>query len=206
MTKVNTAENTTISTNNETVELAKSKKPAANIPPRIRISIQNGNKNFERVKERLANLNLKDYNDVVALENIIRVLDANEKVKDERNQKRRSSRDGSTKIDSTYAVIFANDTLSKNLIGLTRRVNTLNDTELKNIQESFLRNNIDDVMISLDSSKNLISDTREIISVLAKTFNSKDKNSKYQKGNILEEIKKVFLETSKEPEDKKDIA
>ena len=57
-----------------------------------------------------------------------------------------------------------------------------------------------------DSSKNLISDTREIISVLAKTFNSKDKNSKYQKGNILEEIKKVFLETSKEPEDKKDIA
>lgn len=60
MTKVNTAENTTISTNNETVELAKSEKPAANIPPRIRISIQNGNKNFERVKERLANLNLKE--------------------------------------------------------------------------------------------------------------------------------------------------
>ncbi len=175
-----------------TINTNQNKKSSKSVlPDRLRQSLDNGSENLQQVQDRLKNLRITEYNDTVALENIIRVLDANDKIKAERNQKRKVSR-GTIKIDSSYSVIFASDTLSKNLINLTRRVNQLNNAELTAIQENFLRNNIEDVMNSLNSNKNLVDDTKQIVSVLMKVFSNKDKNANYVKGSIAEEIKKAF--------------
>ena len=168
------------------------KKQNKNLSPRIKRSLDDSKKNFERLIDRVNKLDLGNINDSIALENIIRVLDANDKVKEERTQKsRRSSAKNSIKINSSYSVVFANDPLSKNLINLAIRINQLNNVELVNIQENFLRNNIEDVMASLNSSKNLVTDTREVVSILMKTFNTKDKNKNYEKGSIFEQIHKI---------------
>ena len=164
------------------------KKQNKGLPPRLSAALKNSNNNFENVMNRIKKLDLGNLNDAVALENILRVLDLNEKVKEERIQKRRLSRN-SVKIDSSYTVIFANDPISKDLINLAIRINQLNNVELTNIQENFLRNNIEDIMNSLNSSKNLVSDTKEVVSILTKIFRSKNKN--YEKGLIFDEINKV---------------
>lgn len=164
------------------------KKQNKGLPPRLSAALKNSNNNFENVMNRIKKLDLGNLNDAVALENILRVLDLNEKVKEERIQKRRVSRN-SVKIDSSYTVVFANDPISKDLINLAIRINQLNSVELTNIQENFLRNNIEDVMNSLNSSKNLVSDTKEVVSILTKIFGSK--NKKYEKGLIFDEINKV---------------
>ena len=77
--------------------------------------------------------------------------------------------------------------LSKNLISLIRRVTQLSNNELENIQESFLTNKIDDIVSSLDSSKNLIDDTKDVVSVLMKYFSAKN-TTKYEKESILKDI------------------
>ena len=164
------------------------KKQNKELPPRLLSALENSNNNLEKIMSRIKNLDLGNLNDAVALENILRVLDLNEKVKEERIQKRRLSRN-SVKIDSSYTVIFANDPISKDLINLAIRINQLNNVELTNIQENFLRNNIEDIMNSLNSSKNLVSDTKEVVSILTKIFRSKNKN--YEKGLIFDEINKV---------------
>ena len=158
------------------------------VPPRITNALKNAEKTLSNLNQKLKSLNLKDFNDIVAMENIIRLLDANDTIKNERNVKRRASRDGSSvKVNNSYSVIVANDDLSKNLISLIRRVTQLSNNELENIQESFLTNKIDDIVSSLDSSKNLIDDTKDVVSVLMKYFSAKN-TTKYEKELILKDI------------------
>ena len=158
------------------------------VPPRITNALKNAEKTLSNLIQKLKSLNLKDFNDIVAMENIIRLLDANDTIKNERNVKRRASRNGSSvKVNNSYSVIVANDDLSKNLISLIRRVTQLSNNELENIQESFLTNKIDDIVSSLDSSKNLIDDTKDVVSVLMKYFSAKN-TTKYEKESILKDI------------------
>ena len=158
------------------------------VPPRITNALKNAEKTLSNLNQKLKSLNLKDFNDIVAMENIIRLLDANDTIKNERNVKRRASRDGSSvKVNNSYSVIVANDDLSKNLISLIRRVTQLSNNELENIQESFLTNKIDDIVSSLDSSKNLIDDTKDVVLVLMK-YNSAKNTTKYEKESILKDI------------------
>ena len=158
------------------------------VPPRITNALKNAEKTLSNLNQKLKSLNLKDFNDIIAMENIIRLLDANDTIKNERNIKRRASKKGSSvKVNNSYSVIVANDDLSKNLISLIRRVTQLSNNELENIQESFLSNNIDDIVSSLDSSKNLIDDTKDVVSVLMKYFSAKN-TTKYEKESILKDI------------------
>ena len=158
------------------------------VPPRITNALENAEKTLSNLNQKLKSLNLKDFNDIIAMENIIRLLDANDTIKNERNVKRRASRNGSSvKVNNSYSVIVANDDLSKNLISLIRRVTQLSNNELENIQESFLTNKIDDIVSSLDSSKNLIDDTKDVVSVLMKYFSAKN-TTKYEKESILKDI------------------
>lgn len=158
------------------------------VPPRITNALKNAEKTLSNLNQKLKSLNLKDFNDIVAMENIIRLLDANDTIKNERNVKRRASRNGSSvKVNNSYSVIVANDDLSKNLISLIRRVTQLSNNELENIQESFLTNKIDDIVSSLDSSKNLIDDTKDVVLVLMKYFSAKN-TTKYEKESILKDI------------------
>ena len=158
------------------------------VPPRITNALKNAEKTLSNLNQKLKSLNLKDFNDIVAMENIIRLLDANDTIKNERNIKRRASKKGSSvKVNNSYSVIVANDDLSKNLISLIRRVTQLSNNELENIQESFLTNKIDDIVSSLDSSKNLIDDTKDVVSVLMKYFSAKN-TTKYEKESILKDI------------------
>ena len=165
------------------------------VPPRITNALKNAEKTLSNLNQKLKSLNLKDFNDIVAMENIIRLLDANDTIKNERNVKRRASRDGSSvKVNNSYSVIVANDDLSKNLISLIRRVTQLSNNELENIQESFLTNKIDDIVSSLDSSKNLIDDTKDVVSVLMKYFSAKN-TTKYEKESILNHPQDVYQST-----------
>ena len=158
------------------------------VPPRITNALKNAEKTLSNLNQKLKSLNLKDFNDIIAMENIIRLLDANDTIKNERNIKRRASKKGSSvKVNNSYSVIVANDDLSKNLISLIRRVTQLSNNELENIQESFLTNKIDDIVSSLDSSKNLIDDTKDVVSVLMKYFSAKN-TTKYEKESILKDI------------------
>ena len=158
------------------------------VPPRITNALENAEKTLSNLNQKLKSLNLKDFNDIIAMENIIRLLDANDTIKNERNIKRRASKKGSSvKVNNSYSVIVANDDLSKNLISLIRRVTQLSNNELENIQESFLTNKIDDIVSSLDSSKNLIDDTKDVVLVLMEYFSAKN-TTKYEKESILKDI------------------
>jgi hypothetical protein len=169
------------------------------VPPRITNALKNAEKTLSNLNQKLKSLNLKDFNDIVAMENIIRLLDANDTIKNERNVKRRASRNGSSvKVNNSYSVIVANDDLSKNLISLIRRVTQLSNNELENIQESFLTNKIDDIVSSLDSSKNLIDDTKDVVSVLMKYFSAKN-TTKYEKESILKDIAALLEKKEENP-------
>ena len=169
------------------------------VPLRITNALKNAEKTLSNLNQKLKSLNLKDFNDIVAMENIIRLLDANDTIKNERNVKRRASRDGSSvKVNNSYSVIVANDDLSKNLISLIRRVTQLSNNELENIQESFLTNKIDDIVSSLDSSKNLIDDTKDVVSVLMKYFSAKN-TTKYEKESILKDIAALLEKKEENP-------
>lgn len=167
---------------------AKTTKQTNKVPARIENALKNANKVSSKVNDKIKSLNLSDFNDVLALENISRILDANDNIKAERNSKRRAAKNGSVKVNNSYSVIVSSDPLSKDLISLTRRVITLSSKELANIQERFLSNNIDDIVSSLDSNKNLIEDTKEIVGILMKNFTSKNGDSQYTKGALIEEI------------------
>ena len=166
---------------------AKETKQTKKVPARIENALKNANKVSSEVNDKIKSLRLSDFNDIVALENIIRILDANDNIKAERNSKRRTAKNGSVKVNNSYSVIVSSDPLSKDLISLTRRVITLSSKELANIQERFLSNNIDDIVSSLDSSKNLIDDTKDVVSVLMKYFSAKN-TTKYEKESILKDI------------------
>ena len=169
------------------------------VPLRITNALKNAEKTLSNLNQKLKSLNLKDFNDIVAMENIIRLLDANDTIKNERNVKRRASRNGSSvKVNNSYSVIVANDDLSKNLISLIRRVTQLSNNELENIQESFLTNKIDDIVSSLDSSKNLIDDTKDVVSVLMKYFSAKN-TTKYEKESILKDIAALLEKKEENP-------
>lgn len=169
------------------------------VPLRITNALKNAEKTLSNLNQKLKSLNLKDFNDIVAMENIIRLLDANDTIKNERNVKRRASKNGSSvKVNNSYSVIVANDDLSKNLISLIRRVTQLSNNELENIQESFLTNKIDDIVSSLDSSKNLIDDTKDVVSVLMKYFSAKN-TTKYEKESILKDIAALLEKKEENP-------
>ena len=169
------------------------------VPLRITNALKNAEKTLSNLNQKLKSLNLKDFNDIVAMENIIRLLDANDTIKNERNVKRRASKNGSSvKVNNSYSVIVANDDLPKNLISLIRRVTQLSNNELENIQESFLTNKIDDIVSSLDSSKNLIDDTKDVVSVLMKYFSAKN-TTKYEKESILKDIAALLEKKEENP-------
>ena len=169
------------------------------VPLRITNALKNAEKTLSNLNQKLKSLNLKDFNDIVAMENIIRLLDANDTIKNERNVKRRASKNGSSvKVNNSYSVIVANDYLSKNLISLIRRVTQLSNNELENIQESFLTNKIYDIVSSLDSSKNLIDDTKDVVSVLMKYFSAKN-TTKYEKESILKDIAALLEKKEENP-------
>ncbi len=167
---------------------AKETKQTKKVPARIENALKNANKVSSEVNDKIKSLRLSDFNDVVALENIVRILDANDNIKAERNLKRRTAKNGSVKVNNSYSVIVSSDPLSKDLISLTRRVIALSSRELASIQERFLSNNIDDIVSSLDSNKNLIEDTKEIVAILMKNFTSKNGDAQYTKGALMEEI------------------
>ena len=66
------------------------------VPPRITNALKNAEKTLSNLNQKLKSLNLKDFNDIIAMENIIRLLDANDTIKNERNIKRRASKKGSS--------------------------------------------------------------------------------------------------------------
>lgn len=172
--------------------MAETKKPQNNkkakIPLRFENALKNAEKTFSNMNQKINSLNLKNLSDVVAIENINRLLDANDSMKNERNAKKRANKNsGSVKVNNSYALIVTNDGLSKNLISLIRRVTQLSNNELENIQDRFLTNKIEDIVSSLDSNKNLINDTKDVVSILMKYFSTKN-TTKYEKQSILKEI------------------
>ena len=78
---------------------AKETKQTKKVPARIENALKNANKVSSEVNDKIKSLRLSDFNDVVALENIVRILDANDNIKAERNLKRRTAKNGSVKIN-----------------------------------------------------------------------------------------------------------
>ena len=62
-------------------------KQTNKVPARIENALKNANKVSSKVNDKIKSLNLSDFNDIVALENIVRILDANDNIKAERNSK-----------------------------------------------------------------------------------------------------------------------
>ena len=62
-------------------------KKRVGLPPRLEISLKNADSNLKKIQEALLKLNLKNFDDTTALEQILKVLDANIEVKAERRSK-----------------------------------------------------------------------------------------------------------------------
>ncbi|MEV9477977.1 hypothetical protein [Aliarcobacter butzleri] len=169
-------------------------KKRVGLPPRLEISLKNADSNLKKIQEALLKLNLRNFDDTIALEQILKVLDANIEVKAERRSKQIRG-EKQFKINAEYNVFFANDLVSKTLFRLLKSIKQVNDNEMSNIQQKFLNNNVEDLVGTLNSSKLLISDTTEVIKIISNSFKAK---GAYEKNSLFNEINKLSISENKE--------
>lgn len=125
-----------------------------------------------------------------AFNKILQIINVTDKIRTERQAKRFNK--NSTKINTEYDVIVADDKLSKRLMATLKNIKNLSDAEAKNIHNGFVSNNYDEVKEILESNTKFIADCNEIIRILSGAVSVKAKNGTYQENSMFTEIIKYL--------------
>lgn len=186
------------SSNNENSSKQNPARRRSTLPYRLQYAINNAPSNLEKIKSRFEDLGLKNFDDAVAIEGILQLLDSNEELKSERRT-RATQRKNRYKLDYEYGVYSASDVTSKSILALFRNIKRLNENQMRAIQERFLKNDISNVVGALDANSKFATDVGFIVELLLRKSRELSANGTYETESILKEIVNRF-EAKDEPQ------
>lgn len=167
------------------------KKPT--IPAHLAQALKNAESNQAVIRTSLEKMNLKDFDDAVALRNIERILDITKRMKSDRYE-RRNNKKSTINITRDYEVIEMDSALTKKASKILKNIRLLQESNINSIQQNFIQNKYDAVKNILDTNVTLINEVDNVFTVLLKVLNTKMKNGQFDKNSILLEVIKHFGE------------
>lgn len=163
------------------------------IPAHLAQALKNAESNQADIRTSLEKMNLKDFDDAVALRNIGKIIEISKRMKSERYE-RRNKKQSTINISRDYEVIEIDSTLTKKASKILKNIKLLQEANINSIQENFIQNKYDAVKNILDTNVTLIDEVDNIFTVLLKVLNTRIKNGQFDKNSILLEVIKHFGE------------
>lgn len=163
------------------------------IPAHLAQALKNAESNQAVIRTSLEKMNLKDFDDAVALRNIERILDITKRMKLDRYE-RRNNKKSTINITRDYEVIEMDSALTKKASKILKNIRLLQESNINSIQQNFIQNKYDAVKNILDTNVTLINEVDNVFTVLLKVLNTKMKNGQFDKNSILLEVIKHFGE------------
>ncbi|WP_418181323.1 hypothetical protein ACNSOL_11525 (plasmid) [Aliarcobacter lanthieri] len=162
------------------------------LPPRLERSLKNADSNLKKIQEELSKFNLKNFDDTIALEMILKLLEANKTIQSERREQQRK-KESRYNISTAYDVLTVKDVSSKNLISLIKLISMLNENNIADIQKKFLKNDINNLISSLNNNQLFIKDINDVITFLLKsTRNIKAQEGVYEEKDLIKNLSKLI--------------
>lgn len=165
----------------------------ATIPAHLALALKTAESNLTQIQTSLGKINIKDFDDAVALRNIDKILELTKKIKIERNE-RRNKKQSTIKISKDYEVIEIDSALTKKASKILKNIRLLQESNINSIQQNFIQNKYDEVKNILDTNGTLIDEVDNVFTVLLKALNKRIKNGQFEKNSILLEVIKHFGE------------
>lgn len=163
------------------------------IPAHLAQALKGAEFNLTTIQTSLEKINLKDFDDAVALRNIEKILDISKKMKTDRYE-RRNKKQSTINIARNYEVIEIDSALTKKASKILKNIKLLQESNINSIQENFIQNKYDAVKNILDTNVTLIDEVDNVFTVLLKVLNARIKNGQFDKNSILLEVIKHFGE------------
>lgn len=165
----------------------------ATIPAHLALALKTAESNLTQIQTSLGKINIKDFDDALALRNIDKILELTKKIKIERNE-RRNKKQSTIKISKDYEVIEIDSALTKKASKILKNIRLLQESNINSIQQNFIQNKYDEVKNILDTNGTLIDEVDNVFTVLLKALNKRIKNGQFEKNSILLEVIKHFGE------------
>ena len=148
------------------------------------------------IKDNLEKMNPSVIDNAYAFSKIMQVINANEKIKVERNA-RKFNKNG-PRINTEYDVVIADDKLSKRVMSILKNIRNLSENEAMNVHNGFVSNNYQEVMQILDSNNKFITDCNELVRIMSSAVATKAKSGAYKEHSMFVEIiKHIGLDSAK---------
>jgi len=160
-------------------------KGKGNLPRNIQNLINYAPVNLETVNLSIAKINLKNFDDGLLLREITHLIDGVNKIRDERTNNSRNNKN-IFNINTEVHTVVLDDPNSKKIYRLLINLKNLLNLESKNLNDSFLKNNYQDILQTIEGNKNLIADLNVILDNLNNSIN----NNGYKEHTLFESIAK----------------
>lgn len=157
------------------------------LPFQLSFALRNAEQNNRIVQENLVKLNLKNFDDAIALSNIVKVFENSTKIKQERFEKSRNKKN-IFNISAEYHVLGTNSNLTKKLFKIIGSLENLQTKDMSNIHENFLKSNFENVKDIIDGNKDLIDEVDNTLTIIGKVLTDKSSTGKYEKNKILDSL------------------
>lgn len=145
------------------------------LPIYLSNALQYAETNKLKILDEIQKFNLQNFDDALALNNMVKVIDAKEQVKNERRERRNQKR-SIYSVLTNYEVIISNEPLSGKLLQLIKNISKSSALKMQDIKENFLKNKIEDLNEILLSNKSQNDEILQIVNIVNKSIES-NKNS-----------------------------
>lgn len=145
------------------------------LPIYLSNALQYAETNKLKILDEIQKFNLQNFDDALALNNMVKVIDAKEQVKNERRERRNQKR-SIYSVLTNYEVIISNEPLSRKLLQLIKNISKSSALKMQDIKENFLKNKIEDLNEILLSNKSQNDEILQIVNIVNKSIES-NKNS-----------------------------
>lgn len=145
------------------------------LPTYLSNALQYAETNKLKILNEIQKFNLQNFDDALALNNMVKVIDAKEQVKNERRERRNQKR-SIYSVLTNYEVIISNEPLSGKLLQLIKNISKSSALKMQDIKENFLKNKIEDLNEILLSNKSQNDEILQIVNIVNKSIES-NKNS-----------------------------
>lgn len=145
------------------------------LPIYLSNALQYAETNKLKILNEIQKFNLQNFDDALALNNMVKVIDAKEQVKNERRERRNQKR-SIYSVLTNYEVIISNEPLSGKLLQLIKNISKSSALKMQDIKENFLKNKIEDLNEILLSNKSQNDEILQIVNIVNKSIES-NKNS-----------------------------
>ena len=144
---------------------------ASKLPTYLANALQYAETNKLKILSDIEKFNLQNFDDALALNNMVKIIDAKEQVKNERRERRNQNR-SIFSVLTNYEVIISNEPLSGKLLQLIKNISKNSAIKMQDIRESFLKNKIDNLNDLLLSNKSQNDEILQIVNIVNKSIES----------------------------------